>query len=78
MWSPYALLRKWALGSDSIARATQLRDEVRGAVHSARNIAQTAIASSRRSERASEETTRVAEDAIRRVEQARTGVADNE
>lgn len=76
MWSPYALLRKWALGSDSSALAIQVRKEVRTAVHAARNIAQTAVASSRRSERASEETTRVAEDAIRRVEQARAGIRE--
>jgi hypothetical protein len=75
--SPCSLLRRFAIGSGSAALAKSLRREVRNAVHSARNTAAVAVSSSRRSEQASAHTTRVAEDAIARVEQARAGLAND-
>jgi hypothetical protein len=66
------LFRYWATGcSNTHAVTDQIRKEVRESVHNARNLAQVAISTSRNAERASAETTRVAEDAIRRLERGR-------
>jgi hypothetical protein len=66
------LFRYWATGcSNTHVVADQIRKEVRESVHNARNLAQVAISTSRNAERASAETTRVAEDAIRRLERGR-------
>jgi hypothetical protein len=64
-------LSHWATGCNTAAATNQIRREVRDSVHKARNLAQSAIGSSQRAERASKETTRVAEDAIRRIESGR-------
>jgi hypothetical protein len=64
-------LSHWAMGCNTAAATKQIRKEVRDAVHKAGNLAQIAVGSSQRAERASEETTRVAEDAIRRIESGR-------
>jgi hypothetical protein len=63
--------RRWAIGCDTGAVTDQIRREVRESVHNARNLAQVAVSASRRADRASDETTRVAEDAIRRIESGR-------
>jgi uncharacterized protein YgfB (UPF0149 family) len=63
--------RRFAIGTDGVTEAGRIRQEVRESVHSARNLAQVAVSASRRADRASDETTRVAEDAIRRIESGR-------
>jgi hypothetical protein len=72
---PCEVMHKWflrrATGCDPGAVTDQIRREVRESVHSARNLAQVAVSASRRADRASDETTRVAEDAIRRIERGR-------
>jgi hypothetical protein len=65
--------RRWAVGCDPGAVTDQIRREVRESVHSARNLAQVAVSASRRADRASDETTRVAEDAIQAIEGRRGG-----
>jgi hypothetical protein len=54
-----------------------VRREIRDKVHAHRNIAAVALSESRRAERVSDRSLRVAEDAIQRLEQSRREESDD-